>query len=375
MKSLSIIIPVYNTEKYLERCLESVSGLRYPVDVILIDDGSSDESGRICDRYAQTDRRYRAIHQENRGLIDARKRGILEVQTDYFAFVDSDDYIDAEAYDKMLNNVLHDNLVEADIICFGMMEEYMNRQYKKINDFEEGVYGSESINLIYKCMISKGYFFHFGILPNVVCKLFKTDFSRGNPASVNPVVRVGEDADLSYQMLLKASKVQVLHETPYHYDRRQDSMMWKKMPSESIDELEKDLKKAIESSVHDKGVLFAQLKDYMSFVRLLCAPKRIFEKDVFFKSKTDRIALYGAGGVGQAVKSELDNVFSVWVDRNYALYENNNIAPIETLYEKQNMYDKVFIAIADVEICKGIKETLIAGGIKKPIHYFRDKEA
>ncbi len=91
---VSVIIPVYNTEKYLNCCLDSVTGQTYKtLEILLIDDGSTDSSGRICDAYAASDQRIRVVHQENAGLSDARNKGIDLAEGDYLAFVDSDDYI------------------------------------------------------------------------------------------------------------------------------------------------------------------------------------------------------------------------------------------------------------------------------------------
>ena len=92
---ISIIIPVYNVEMYLEKCLESVLNQTYKnLEVILVDDGSTDKSGLICDEYQKNDSRIRVVHQDNQGLAAARNTGLQYVSGEYFSFVDSDDYID-----------------------------------------------------------------------------------------------------------------------------------------------------------------------------------------------------------------------------------------------------------------------------------------
>lgn len=91
---ISVIIPVYNVEKYLRRCLDSVIAQTYQkLEIICVDDGSIDDSGKICDQYAVRDARIKVIHQENQGLSAARNRGIDAADGEYIAFVDSDDYI------------------------------------------------------------------------------------------------------------------------------------------------------------------------------------------------------------------------------------------------------------------------------------------
>ena len=148
-------------------------------------------------------------------------------------------------------------------------------------------------------------------------------------------------------------------------------MMWKKIDSESIDCLDYDLKNAFDKIPTLKVSLMQQLCDYMAFVSLLCDPQRLFDKDPFFMESQDRIALYGAGGVGKAIKYGMNNSFPVWVDRNYRKYRRDEVSPVESLIDSQDKYDKVFIAISNVDTCKKIKSSLIDMGIPKPIYYYR----
>ena len=96
---ITIIVPVYNVEAYLMRCIESILCQTYPyLQILLIDDGSTDRSGEICDRYAVQDGRIEVFHTENRGLVAARKFGLRNASGKYIGFVDSDDYIEADKY-------------------------------------------------------------------------------------------------------------------------------------------------------------------------------------------------------------------------------------------------------------------------------------
>ena len=100
---LSVIIPVYNVEKYLVRCLESVRKQTYTnLEIILVDDGSKDTSGTICDKYAKLDSRIKVVHQKNRGLSGARNRGMEEVTGAFVAFLDSDDWLEPDIYRKLI---------------------------------------------------------------------------------------------------------------------------------------------------------------------------------------------------------------------------------------------------------------------------------
>lgn len=102
---VSIIIPVYNVEKYLRECVESVRKLRTQVQIILVDDGSTDSSGALCDVLAAEDARIKVVHQENGGLSAARNTGIRNSTGEYVMFLDSDDFLDADSTDKMLQNL------------------------------------------------------------------------------------------------------------------------------------------------------------------------------------------------------------------------------------------------------------------------------
>lgn len=102
MINISVIVPVFNNERYLKRCLDSIIGQSLSnIEIILIDDGSTDKSGKICDMYAVTDKRVKVIHQKNAGVSAARNTGISIAVGEYIGFVDSDDWIEKQMYEKM----------------------------------------------------------------------------------------------------------------------------------------------------------------------------------------------------------------------------------------------------------------------------------
>lgn len=115
MPLISVIVPVYNVEKYLDRCIRSILNQSYSnLEIILVDDGSPDNSSQICDEYSCRDCRIRVIHKENGGLSSARNAGIAVAKGDYIAFVDSDDWIDSQMYLKLMNAIQAQN---SDIAC------------------------------------------------------------------------------------------------------------------------------------------------------------------------------------------------------------------------------------------------------------------
>ena len=100
---LSVIIPVYNVEKYLDKCVQSVVDQTYSdLEIILVDDGSTDSSGMLCDNWKEKDRRISVIHKNNGGLSSARNTGIAAAKGDFISFIDSDDFIESEMYETMI---------------------------------------------------------------------------------------------------------------------------------------------------------------------------------------------------------------------------------------------------------------------------------
>ena len=117
---ISVIIPVYNIEAYIADCVESIMNQTYQnLQIILVDDGSDDGSGAICNQYADLDQRIEVIHQPNKGLVSARKNGLKRAKGDYIGFVDGDDYIETEMYERLLEEMQKSN---ADFIHSGLIK-------------------------------------------------------------------------------------------------------------------------------------------------------------------------------------------------------------------------------------------------------------
>ncbi|MBR4316077.1 MAG: glycosyltransferase, partial [Alphaproteobacteria bacterium] len=113
-KKISIIVPVYNVQKYLDKCLKSIiSQTLTDIEIILVDDGSTDSSGLICDKYAKKDKRIKVVHQKNARQGAARNAGIKLATGDYIGFVDSDDYITSDMFEKLYKKAY---IYDADIV-------------------------------------------------------------------------------------------------------------------------------------------------------------------------------------------------------------------------------------------------------------------
>ncbi|MBQ7920647.1 MAG: glycosyltransferase [Lachnospiraceae bacterium] len=365
---ISVIVPIFNAEQYLVKCIDSIIRQTYKnLEILLIDDGSTDRSLDICNEFSRRDDRVVVIHKDNAGLVAARKTGIENATGTYITFVDADDYVDIDTYEILVKKL---DSPEVDIVAFGLLEEYPDRTIKKENHYPSMTYCREQIEeVLFPSMLSYGSFFDFGILPNLVCKLIRRSFLNGSEIEVDDCVTVGEDADATFQLLVNAKSVQIIDYAPYHYCKRSDSMMWRGISAASVSKLERDLSSTfLKAGV--QGILEKQLEDYITFVSLLKHPQKILNDMNVFKNK--KIALYGAGGFGQAIFGTYENEISVWVDSNYQKYESMGykVYPIEYLKSRQCEYDEIFVAILTTQTCQVVKDNLIAMGITKPIRFY-----
>ena len=152
---VSIVVPVYNVERYLDRCLNSLihQSLKN-IEIILVDDGSTDASPSICDKYVDQDQRIKVIHKQNEGLGMARNSGMDIAEGSYIAFVDSDDFVELDMFEKMYNEISNNNadMVISNYYCFNT-EKKMKQCIKGIDEYE--VIGKNRINNILFRLIDK----------------------------------------------------------------------------------------------------------------------------------------------------------------------------------------------------------------------------
>ena len=367
MIKISVIVPVYNAETYLDMCIQSIINQTYrSLEIILVNNGSTDKSREICDKYRNSDDRIVVVDEWNKGIVTARATGISIATGDYITFVDADDYVDIDAYEILVNKIEG----APDMILYNLVEEYSDRSLVKENHFDDKVYDETMIRAcIIPQMLSYGSFFDFGVLPNLVCKLIKCEFLKKTEYEVDKTITVGEDAALTYQLLANASRIQLINYAPYHYCKREDSMMWKPIAPGSLDMLKNNLLKAFEKA-DIREVMAKQLDDYITFVSLLKCPERVFGIANYMQKS--KVALYGAGGFGQAISGAFSDNVVLWVDGNYEYYKrmNSQVNPVDALLQNQDDYDKVFIAILNTNICREVKNHLLSLGIKKPIVYW-----
>lgn len=202
---VSVIVPVYNVEKYLAACIESVLEQSYNnLELILVDDGSLDNSGKIADEYAAKDNRIKVIHQENSGVSNARNAGINAAIGDYVCFADSDDYLMPEYIAYLLELALK---YDADIsLTTEMFTNYYEKQISK-DKFE--VYSPEKAFVEILC---------YNLPIGVYCKLFKRDFLNDS-IRFKEEIFIGEGLNFNTYAFQRANKIAVGHKRIYYYRR------------------------------------------------------------------------------------------------------------------------------------------------------------
>lgn len=213
---LSIIVPVYNAEDYLCKCLDSLLEQDFPdYEIILVDDGSTDSSGFICDRYASENPLFHCIHKTNGGHTSARKSGYEISRGQYVTFVDSDDWVSPDIYSKMCQAVCD---THADIVVCDFTAVMPDKEAVVRTLFPPGYYDKNRLEKeIYPSMIYSGSFFQFGVVPSLWNKLFRRELLQNHLFHVPNDIIVGEDAITTYGCMLEASSIYLIDDALYYY--------------------------------------------------------------------------------------------------------------------------------------------------------------
>lgn len=217
---ISIIVPVYRAEEYLHQCINSILTQTFrDFELLLIDDGSPDNSGQICDEYAQRDGRIRVFHKENGGVSSARNVGLDNAKGKWIVFCDSDDWVEKdwlESYHNVMNN-------NYDIIFQGYIQEHhSSHQIRCIRNVPNNY-----INTI--LLLEQN-----DLLGWTWCKIFKTDIIKANNIRFDKTLNINEDLLFTLQYCFYAHSISVLPIAKYHYIIHQDSLVKKRHPYKEL---------------------------------------------------------------------------------------------------------------------------------------------
>lgn len=217
---ISVIIPIYNTYKELPKCLESVCNQTYKnLEIICIDDGSSDGSEKILDSYAEKDKRMVVVHQVNCGESNARNVGLMRATGDYVAFVDCDDWIEVNMYEDMIS-VMHSE--DLDLVAGSWFRECTDQSLEmknKLPVLDEAFNQEQLLNYIYKRDSYRG----FAYIWNKLYRRALLIDDSGKKILFNETLRLGGDVLYLAQVAVNVRKAKYIKKAYYHYRQRESS--------------------------------------------------------------------------------------------------------------------------------------------------------
>lgn len=301
-ENISVIIPVYKVEDYLDDCLRSVVAQSYPnLEIILVDDGSPDHCGAMCDAWAAKDRRIKVIHKENGGLSDARNAGLELATGKYISFVDSDDWLESEFYEKLLAALQKEG---ADICacsiasCFPDHTVTWGCPSYTVSDSEA------TLAMLYR---------DTSYPVSALNKLYRRELWEEMRF---PVGKICEDAFTTYQLVHRANRIVQLPEALYCYRIRPDSIMTSSFTPKKLDEEEAWRYNYLFAKAHYPSVAKAAFDFYLQRVNILLHTipaelREVYQKESTFlrsilKKHLGYILFASTLGIKQRIKLLLD---------------------------------------------------------------------
>ncbi len=362
---VSVVIPIYNIMDYLEKCVASVCGQTYKkLEIILVDDGSTDGSGKLCEELAAADARIKVIHKENGGLVSARKAGIKEATGFYLVNIDGDDWIEENMIELLVQNICKDG---SDIAVCGFWKEGVER--------EEYAWASSNFTITGKKKNAIATAWLNGELncAEVVWnKLYKTDLFRSVYELVPNYLCNGEDVIAFFNLIHSDVKVCILDDKLYHYVSRPGSV------SQSADAIKRMASKELmigflAQVIEEKfDVPKDVLNNWIIDKTMLEINKNIDGGESFIQTfytsnidplKRKNVVIYGAGKVGKDLFRQLtthdDINICLWVDKNYQKYSHgfHEVKSVDALGTTD--YDVIIVAILDEKKYETIRNQLI----------------
>lgn len=365
---ISVIVPVYNTAQYLPACLDSIINQTYRnIEIILVDDGSTDGSLEICLDYAKLDSRVIVFSGSHRGLVSARKLGVEKATGVYCAFVDSDDWVDV----RLLETVF--SLTEegcTDVVCYNMKSVDGNKVIEWRSTLPEGMYEQQELEALREVMM-----FDFnercpGVIQSLATKLIKREILWSSIELVDERITMGEDAAVVYRAMLDAKRIVIINQCLYYYRTRHSSLCHTKDPAIFARiSVFQEYMQSVFDGYSSKYKLDKQLQAYL----LLLLKKGLLDaysvkfRDLYHITVPSaelgrKIVIYGAGDVGKSfyrqLAQRLDVEIIAWVDKGLAnqyVYDYKVKSP-DVL--NGLIFDKLLIAVKDQSVAWEIRDQL-----------------
>lgn len=369
LKRISVVITVYNVKNYMDRCIDSVTNQTYRnLEIILVDDGSTDGSGSKCDVWGEKDSRIRIIHKENGGVVSARRSGTEAATGDYIGFVDADDWIEPDMYEQMANFGI---VEDVDIISVEDIREYADgRSHIERIRLEEGIYKDKDfLNGILTNVIDIQTFFQWNIPMHGWQHLFRRGLLKKNQKLIDLRVRRGEDMLCALSCYMDARSVALLKKPLYHYRQVPNSARSTatKENLEGLIYLTDRLMELCRNNIRQHDVVEQELR-YFTFYTLLwsayeiCLAADSLELFPYGVPKHSRVAIIGAGAFGTRLYKRIMELgfceVSVWVDNGWSDCQKRGL-PVESFDRlKDTEFDFAVIAVLDGAMRNPIVEKL-----------------
>lgn len=376
---ISIIIPIYNTAPYLPRCIESVTNQTYrDLEIILVDDGSTDNSGQICEEYAKKDSRIIFVRQENQGNNAARKAGLDICTGEYVMFVDSDDWIGSNLVSALYQPV---EKYQVELVISNVLMTRVNgRKEERKNLIEAGIYTNP------KEAVKKLFFDYedcrYGILPYIYAKLYQKDLVVRSMKRIDDKVQYDEDRALVWTCLMQEIKTAFIDDMEYYYCQRPEGLVCAKdeMYLAKINYFYCYMNRLF---AHEDEILRKQMERYVAWnveialkwklgmsEKVRTKMREIYVPDSSaFLMETTSVILYGAGAVGCDYYTQLQESrkirIAAWIDKAWKERQREGL-PVKPIEEAAGLsYEYILVAVKREKIFKEIKEELIAKGLPK----------
>lgn len=373
---ISIVVPIYNIEDYVEKCIVSIIQQSYEnIEIILVDDGSTDKSALICDEFSKKDKRIKIIHKKNGGLVSARKAGISIATGDYVVNVDGDDFIEKNRLEHLANQI---SLCKADMIYMsGYRQDISGKSIVVDTKIKpKTYYGNEVLEEIMPLVQNPEKCFEATIRELIWMWGIKRELLQEKQMLVDNRISMGEDRICIWFCLLDAKSVALMQEDGYHYVQRTTSLTYSKNDDERVRMRiwYEQLKKYIEE--HNCSSDIKKIFTSLCVMELLISDySMLLLKDNNFLfpylrvKKHSRIVVYGAGKFGCHVIRALDGTddyqLVLWVDQNEErpAVLNYEIRSVKDILKVD--YDYIVIAVIYEKTALEIKEQLLNIGVNE----------
>ncbi len=384
---VSVIVPVYNGEKYLNKCLDSIQNQTLQdIEIICVDDGSTDSSLEIINSYVGQDGRFKVVHKENGGLVSARKAGVTLAAGQYVGYVDSDDWIEPDMYQTLYQTAM---LNHVDMVSSGYFFEgnYITEHYDGVR---EGLYDESRMACLRENAIYDPEAEDVGLRGSLCCKLFRAELFRAVQQEISEKLSFSEDKICVLSYVLRCSRVYVLKQAFYHYIAHPTSMVHAADPDylARVNEIYQSFiglyeHPAFTRSMRVQAELYITEQLYKGInSRLGFANSSLFWLDPYYLDDIPqgaRVVLYGGGELGRAYRKQLmgrqDLILAGCVDPSYKRMEDRELTVCSPEELKCWEYDLVLITVKNREKAAGIKMELEKQGIKREkLRWYEQKE-